>query len=247
MKRTLIVIMLALLMAGGLYAQAAGEDTSSFVASTTWTAAFADLAGVDEITVIAPATLRHPPEYELVPSDIVTIQNARFFVSAGYERMMSTIQEGIPSDERVDIHITTENDRRNVALMADLIASYTGTDVRYEDYVEMMDEAALRIEELGLDGLRVWCQGMLTPMAEDLGLDVVATFSGELTPSQIEEASSGAYDLILDNYHNPSTSPLEGVVDCPIVTWRNFPETSGRGALEDMMRANIDAVLELYD
>ena len=76
--------MLSLLMAGGLYAQAAGEDTSSFVASTTWTAAFADLAGVDEITVIAPATLRHPPEYELVPSDIVTIQNARFFVSAGY-------------------------------------------------------------------------------------------------------------------------------------------------------------------
>ena len=185
MKRTLIFIMLSLLMAGGLYAQAAGEDTSSFVASTTWTAAFADLAGVDEITVIAPATLRHPPEYELVPSDIVTIQNARFFVSAG--------------------------------------------------------------EELGLDGLRVWCQGMLTPMAEDLGLDVVATFSGELTPSQIEEASSGAYDLILDNYHNPSTSPLEGVVDCPIVTWRNFPETAGRGALEDMMRANIDAVLELYD
>ena len=162
------------------------------------------------------------------PSDIVTIQNARFFVSAGYERMMSTIQEGIPSDERVDIHITTENDRRNVALMADLIASYTGTDVRYEDYVEMMDEAARRIEELGLDGLRVWCQGMLTPMAEDLGLDVVATFSGELTPSQIEEAASGAYDLILDNYHNPSTSPLEGVVDCPIVTWRNFPETAGR-------------------
>ena len=141
MKRTLIVIMLSLLMAEGLYAQAAGEDTSSFVASTTWTAAFADLAGVDDITVIAPATLRHPPEYELVPSDIVTIQNARFFVSAGYERMMSTIQEGIPSDDRVDIHITTENDRRNVALMADLIASYTGTDVRYEDYVEIRTSA----------------------------------------------------------------------------------------------------------
>ena len=233
----------------GLSAQASMESTAhTAVASTSWTAAFADLAGVDDIAVIAPAELRHPPEYELTPSDIIEIQNASFFIYAGYERMMTTIQEGIPSEDRVNIAITTENDRHTVIEMAELIASYTGTTPRYESYVETVNEGRKMVEELGLDELEVCCHTMQVPLAEDLGLSIAATFGGnELSAGQIQEAAESDYDLIIDNFHNPIASPLAEVSDAELVIWRNFPETSGRNALQEMVKDNIDALSELYD
>lgn len=245
--RRITAFLIAALCAACLFAQAAGEQSSSFVASTTWTASYADLAGVDDITVIAPSTLRHPPEYELVPSDIVTIQNADFFVSAGYERMMTTIQEGIPSEDRVDIHISTGNSLDNVITQAELIASYTGTTPRYEDYAALIEDARSQVAQLGLGELRVFCQGMLSSPAQDIGLNVTGTFSGELTPSQIEAVAAGEYDLVIDNYHNPSSAVLEDVAPCPIIMWRNFPTEEGRGALVDMVGQNIRSLVELYD
>lgn len=242
MRKTAIAVLVILALCPVLFAQAASEETVSFVASTSWTASYADLAGVDDIRVIAPASLRHPPEYELVPSDIVAIQNADYFVSAGYERMMAAIQEGIPSDHRTDIHISTGNTVENITAQADLIASYTGTEVRYQDYVDMIEEARSTVQELGLDSLNVFCQNMLAPLALDIGLNVSATFQGELSASQIEEAVNADYDLIIDNYHSPSAAPLDGLVDCPVIVWRNFPETVGRGALESMVRQNLDTL-----
>ena len=246
--KKLFCISLVLLLSMGLFAQAAREETPSLVASTSWTAAFADLAGVDDLIAIAPSNLSHPPEYELVPSDIVAIQSADYFVYAGYERMMNTISEGIVSEDRLDIKISTGNDRAKVIEQAELIASLTGTTPRYESYVAMLDEAEARVAELGLGSLRVLCHTMQTPLAEDLGLNVVATFGGnEVTASQIEAAANGAYDLIIDNVHNPISGPLAEVSDAKVVVWRNFPETVERNALENTVRANIEALLELYN
>lgn len=246
--RKILCTVLALLVSFSLFAQAASEETPSLVASTSWTAAFADLAGVDELIAIAPSNLRHPPEYELVPSDIVALQNADYFVYAGYERMMNTISEGVVSEDRVDIRINTGNDRANVIEQVELIASVTGTTPRYESYIALIDEAEERVAELGLDQLRVLCHTMQTPLAEDLGLNVVATFGGnEVTASQIEAAASGAYDLIIDNVHNPISGPLAEVSDAKVVIWRNFPETVEHNALENTVRANIEALFELYD
>lgn len=245
------VLMTAVLASSlsGLSAQASMESTAhTAVASTSWTAAFADLAGVDDIAVIAPSELRHPPEHELTPSDIIEIQNATFFIYAGYERMMTTIQEGIPSGDRVDIAITTENDRQTVIEMAERIASYTGTTPRYEGYVETVNEGRRMVEELSLDELEVCCHTMQVPLAEDLGLNIVAIFGGnELSAGQIQEAAESDYDLIIDNYHNPVATLLAEVSDAELVIWRNFPETSGRNALQEMVKDNIDALSELYD
>ena len=216
-------------------------DSSSVIASTSWTAAFADLAGVDDVTALAPAELRHPPEYELTPSDIVRLQEADYFIAAGYERMMSTISEGITSPDRVDIRINTGNDRANVIEQAQLIASYTGTSPRYDSYVAMLDEAAARVASEGLDGLRVACHTMQTPLAQDIGLDIVHVFGGnEITPSDLQAASEGDWDLVIDNVHNPIAEPLAEVSGARYIVWRNFPEEVAPGALEATVRANID-------
>lgn len=247
MKRRFCSVLVVLcVLLSSLFAQAAGEETASFVASTSWTASYADLAGVDDILVIAPATLRHPPEYELVPSDIAAIQNADFFVSAGYERMMQTIREGIPSDSRTDISISTGNSVDNIIAQADYIASFTGTEVRYQSYVDMIEEARAKVADLGLDQASVYIQTMLVQLAEDIGLNVAGTFQGQLSASQIQSAVDAGYDIIIDNFHNPSCAPLEGLVSCPIISWRNFPETTGRGALEAMVRENLEILYNAF-
>lgn len=245
--RKILVSLLVLVLPSFIFAQAASEQSSGFVASTSWTASYAYLAGVDDITVIAPSSLRHPPEYELTASDIVTVQNADFFVSAGYERMMSTIQESIESDRRTDIHISTGNSRQNIAEQAEYIASFTGTTPRYDDYVDMVDSYITRIDEEGIDEVSVYCQAMLLPLAQDLGLNITGTFQGQLTASQIEAVMNGTYDVIIDNYHSPSMSALEGQCGTPVIQWRNFPETATPDALETMVRQNVESLLELYD
>ncbi len=43
------------------------------VASTSWVAAFAKLAGATDITVIAPSNLQHPPDYDPKASDLEAV------------------------------------------------------------------------------------------------------------------------------------------------------------------------------
>ena len=83
MKSFLTVGSLALLVAA-LPAQNAAPFR--VVASTSWTAAFARAAGATDIVTIAPMELRHPPEYEIKPSDLAAVAAARFLVHSGYER-----------------------------------------------------------------------------------------------------------------------------------------------------------------
>ena len=80
------------------------------VASTSWTAAFADLAGVDEVETIAPATLRHPPEYEVTVSDIEKITTSKFFIYAGFERMMKTLGDAVGNTQMIKIHCNNSVD-----------------------------------------------------------------------------------------------------------------------------------------
>ena len=53
------------------------------VATTTWTAAFCRAAGIDDVVVLTPSTLRHPPDYLLKPSDIPLIEEADIIVVVG--------------------------------------------------------------------------------------------------------------------------------------------------------------------
>ena len=83
--------------------KAAFSSSKKVIASTSWTAAFAFLAGIDEVTVIAPASLRHPPEYEITASDIQRVLESDFFVYAGFERMMKTLGDSAGNTQMLKI------------------------------------------------------------------------------------------------------------------------------------------------
>jgi hypothetical protein len=180
----------------------------------------------------------------------VKINHADYFIYAGYERMMQSMGDSIKKEAGTMIQITTTNDIHNVQKQAETIARITGTEEKSKErlasYVATIKKGAKQAEELGLTEAKVYCHAMQVYLAEDLGLQVAGIFGpGPVTAQQISEVSKGGYQIIIDNIHNPIAGPLMEVSpDTKLVVWRNFPERGGRGSLESMVQANIDALLQ---
>ncbi len=247
---TLLCAVLPLFAAGTREDALKNASEKQYVASTSWTAAFAELAGLDDVTTIAPASLRHPPEYEIKASDIANLMNADLFVYAGYERMMSTIKESAKFPEEKQVRITTENNLDNVRAQTALIAEKAGTQAknveRMAEYASVIEHGRSEVSRLGLDKVPAMVHAMQVPLAKDLGLDIKATFgSAPVTAAQIADAATGAYGIIIDNVHNPVAGPLAEVSpSSKLVVWRNFPETVGDDALTSMVEQNIDVLIQ---
>lgn len=124
----LILLALAVPLSGQGTTEKATESKTSVVASTSWTAAFADLGGLDDVAHIAPANLIHPPEYEITVSDVIQINRADYFIYAGYERMMQSMGDSIKKDSDSMIQIHTNNSVENVKAQALKIAQIMGTE-----------------------------------------------------------------------------------------------------------------------
>jgi hypothetical protein len=218
-----------------------------FVASTPWTAAFADLAGIDGVQTIAPADMKHPPEYELTVSDIKKVTDSTYLLYAGYERMMKTLGDAAGNVKL--IRIQTDNSIATVESEAERIAAVTHTESecgkRVASYKKTVEDGRALAAEQGLSSKKVLVHAMQIYLAKDLGLQIAGTFGpGPVTAAQLADAKQKGYDIIIDNVHNPVASPLMEVCpDAKLVVWRNFPETVGRGALERVVKENIDALI----
>ncbi|MCR5732218.1 MAG: ABC transporter substrate-binding protein [Sphaerochaetaceae bacterium] len=242
MKR-FISVMLLLLIAVTLFARGVSEvEKVDVICSTSWTAAFADLAGVDDLDSIAPANLRHPPEYELVPSDIVKVRGAKVFISAGYEKMMDTIKETIANEDCTLVKISTQNSIEKIKSETEKISKVTGTKVRIEDYIKTVEEGAAYVSASS-KGKKVFCHSMQIYLAKDLGLEIVGTYGpAPATAEQIKACKESGANFIIDNVHNPIASPLKQASGLEVVVWRNFPEKVEKGALTKVVKDNIEAL-----
>ncbi len=247
-KKKLAISLLLIALAASM-ASAAGwkkkKKKSSVTASTSWTAAFADIAGVDSVNTIAPASMRHPPEYEITVDDILTVNKSKVFIYAGFERMMQTLGSNGGTSSVQMVQISCDNSVATVTASAEKIAAVTGTQAkmkeRLAEYTDYIAAAAADIEKKGLKGARVLCNKNQIYLAKDLGLDVAATFGpGPVTSAQIADAQAGGYAFIIDNVHNPVGQPLAEVApDAAYIIWRNFPEETGRGALLTVVKQNV--------
>ena len=220
------------------------------VASTSWSAAFADIAGIDEVKAIAPTNLRHPPEYEITTSDVVTINSGDFCIYAGFERMMKTLGEKLANENTQMIKIALDNSLATVKTSTEAIAKAAGTEKeqakRFAEYETVILDARADCEKANLTELKVFCNKNQTYLAKELGLNIAGIFGpGPLTSEQLLEAKKQGYDLIIDNVHNPVGKPvLEVVPDAKYIEWRNFPETVERNALIKVIKANISKLFD---
>ncbi len=249
MKRTAVILTLIISVLFLLPAQPAAETTDAeYVASTSWVAAIAELAGIDGVVTVAPATLRHPPEYEITADDIVKVMNASLFMCAGYEKMMDTITTAAGLEEDRIVKVKTTNTLSNLESMVKLLSQKAGTEEkaeeRWSEYKALIEGARERISSSSNRDIEVYANKNQAEFARDLGLNVVSEFgSGQLTSAQIEEAHDKAYPLIIDNVHNPVASPIAEVSpESIILTWRNFPDHTGDNALYSVVKENLESL-----
>ena len=250
MKKTLLfTAVVSLLTCGFLFAKPKKADYSSgvkVVASTSWTAAFADIAGADQVDVIAPANLRHPPEYEVTVGDIQKIHESNYFIYAGFERMMKTFGDSVGKTEMVKIRCdnSVENVLAQTKKIADLLGTQEICEKRIKDFLDAEEYGKKTVTKKGLKEAKVLCNVNQIYLAKDLGFEVAGTFGpGPVTADQIADAKTGNYVLIIDNVHNPVGTPLAEVApEAKYVIWRNFPEKVERGALVKVIKANIDTL-----
>ncbi len=253
MRKILLLLISFTLISNSIFANGIKEENTvaKITASTTWTAAFAQLGGLDDVTNIAPANLSHPPEYEVLPQDINKIVHSDLFIYAGYEGMMKSLSQNL-IDESKMVKITTTNDLKNVIETANQISKISGTEnlskQRVEKYKSLIYQTREYVVDNNLDKLRCLVNFHQVALAKDLGLNVVKTFGpGEITPFDIKDASENHYDLIIDNVHSIISDPLSEVSpSTPVIIWRNFPDTIEANALYNMVFDNIQLLKE-YD
>ncbi|MBP5587856.1 MAG: ABC transporter substrate-binding protein [Treponema sp.] len=254
MKKTGTLFMMVLLFLAAGCSKKTDSKTAQlkdkqFVASTSWTAGFMDIAGIDGTEIIAPANLRHPPEYEITVSDIQRINESSYFVYAGFERMMKTLA-GAVTDESKMIKIKCDNSIETVSSESRRLAEIFGTqdecEKRLKEYCYVIEEAKKKLEKEGLKNAKVFCNKNQIYLAKDLGLEVIQTFGpGEVTSDQIAFAKLQNFVFIIDNIHNPVGTPLSEVApEAKYIVWRNFPESVERGSLKKVISNNINLLFK---
>ncbi len=218
------------------------ESKVVVVASTGWTGAIARAAGADEVRVLAPLELKHPPEYDYRPADIAKLGEATAVVYAGYEPFMKKLLEAAGYPESKTVKVTTTNTPDNLKQQARLLAEKLGTqkkeaewEVRFEQVTaELLKSAAAK----NAAQTKVLVQQHQQPFVKWLGYDIVGVFSaGELTPAKVMEYANLKPDLVIDNYHNPQGKPIVEVTKCKYVELINFPSVKAP-ALIDLFQEN---------
>ena len=208
--------------------QQAQPQQQKVVASTSWTALMAKAAGADNVVVLAPAELKHPPEYDFRPSDVAELKGAKLIIWGGYEPFMRKLLEITQTPDDRIIRVLTVNTPDNLKEQTRLLAAKLGTtekqkswEVEFERVVSAIKEAATK---QNVPEKRVLVHKHLADFVKWLGYQVVGEFGPEeLSPAKMTELAGLKPDLIIDNFHNPQGRGLADITKAPRVELRNFP------------------------
>ena len=243
MKKISITLISALALMASVWAA-----PKKVVASTSWAAAFADIAGADEVESIAPVNLRHPPEYEITVSDVQKISDSEVFIFAGFERMMKTLGTKVPN-KGVSVQVVLDNSLATVQESTLKIAQALGTEdiqkARFAEYEKLVKDGQKKALKKKLNKKKVLCNKNQTYLAKELALDIVGVFGpGPVSAEELLDAKKAGYDLIIDNIHNPTGKPVTEILPkAKYIEWRNFPTAVEHDALKKVVEENIELLL----
>ncbi len=243
-----VVAALLLLFAAGGTAAA----QQRVLATTPWTAAFARVAGAEEVELLAPYEMRHPPEYELRGTDLRRVEEADLVVYAGYETMMERLRRALGESNVSSVQITTVHTMETIEESVMKIAGALGTEAAARRNVaelrEFFDAWRREVRGFGLHEAPVIVHEFQAALMGDLGVNVVGSFGpGPLEAQQIVRLSRSGAGVVIDNWHNEVAQPLkETMPGVPVVSFVNFPGHGGTRTMLDVLRYNRAALREAF-
>lgn len=229
------------------------QEKINVVVTSSWTAAYAEMAGVPHYEMLAPIGMQHPTEYEIQIEDIKKLKNADLIICGGYESMMQEIRTGLQIDEDKILQITTDYNLEHIRESVREIASRLNLSHTAEDNLVrvsgLYEDSRRRLSEAGVSGSPVIVQFFLRTFAADMDLNVKGIFGPrQLEAFDIQDLMKLDFDLILDNAHNPSAQPLaETRKEVKIAYLINFPGLKGTRTIEGVIRYNTEMILDLYE
>ena len=234
------------------------ESGMRVLATNSWTAAFVRMAGAEtvgcSIEQLAPADMVHPPEYELIPSDVKRVRDADFLVFAGYEVLMKTVFDSFKKPEEQMVKITTGYApsvvEKSVLCIAEKLGTLSTAERNLAEYNSEIAAARNKLKAAGLYGAPVLVHFHQKPLAQTLGFEILGVFGPQpLEVHQIAELGRMKPALIIDNAHNPTSAPLEEIIGMEAVELINFPGfpnkdgTVSPNSLTKVMKTNIERLL----
>lgn len=210
-------------------------------AATGWAAALARAAGAENVLVIAPETLQHPPDYDPKPTDLLHLRDADFIILGGFEGFAQRLRDAAGSQARfVDVRLENrlETIRSEVLRLAELF----GTQDKAEAFLEEFEKDYVRLSQELHDyfqprGNRAVAQKFMAVWAQFAGLELVGTFGpGLLRPGELLRLSALQPDIILDNAHMLAGSPIAEATGAKLVRLINYPGQDMK--LLDVFREN---------
>jgi ABC-type Zn uptake system ZnuABC Zn-binding protein ZnuA len=211
-------------------------------------AAIADAAGIQNIHVLAPAQMRHPPEYELKPSDLEAVSRASVIVYGGWEMFAKKLAETAGGAGIRVVKVHTANSPDNLKAEARKLAGLFGTAGQCETWVRKFD---LLLEELSggiqraCPAVRVVVHRAQIPFAQWAGLEIAGEYGpSELSPVEILRLVNLRPALVVDNYHGPVAQAVAEAAGAGYVQLLNFPGKDGTKNMEDLFRYNTGVLIQ---
>ena len=211
------------------------------IASTPLVGAIAKAAGAREVRVISPEGTRHPPEYDLKPSDLLMFQEARMVIYGGYERMVPKLLETSREKGILALRIETETSPDTLIASARKVSQALGTEkeegVWEKQFTEKLEVLQKNLSPLS--GKRAIAHRYAYPFCKWANLSILQMIPpGELTPKIIADAIAQKPELVVDVFHFPIARVIAENANCKYIQIINFPGVEGAKTLEDVFEYN---------
>jgi len=226
---------------------------------------------VETRTLIPPGLC--PGHYDLKPSDIEALANSKALFIHNYQQSFQNIVGAIEAAENPDLIIVAINITGNwmtPAVQAEAVSKIAQAlgeidpenAAYYQDKATERAQAILtkgkevegRLQEAGVENVRVICAAMQEGFVRWAGFDVVATYGRpeDLSVAQMEELVAEAIEagvaLVIDNLQSGATATSETMaqdIGAIQVTISNFPGgLENTETWEKAIDRNVDSLLE---
>lgn len=226
------------------YDSYAGKSVMSpaIVASTSWVGAIVRAAGATRVQVLAPIELRHPPEYDFSPQDIIQASRADLVFWAGYEGFIRNLTSAARIADKQVVQVQTNNAPDVLADSVSAVAALLGTTDHYQRWKLQLDEISSAMldgaQQTEVEKITVAVQFHQQSLIRYLGYDVIAVFGPqELSLRDVTMIEALNPDIIIDNWHSPQGQPFDRPTR-RYVQLINFPGPFGTETLIDVLAWN---------